>query len=351
MHIHQFVHTLSYGDAISSEALALREVFRAAGHESEVYAINIHPKYRKSALDYRDFPAGFEGEVILHYSLGSPLNHIYTGLNRAKRSLIYHNLTPAHWFAGVNPRIVSDITRGLEELPHLCSLSDRLIADSSFNESELAGLGFESALLQLPVDPARWDAERNPGIYNLLKKKGGINVLHVGRLAPNKCVEDIIKTFYFLHYHITKESRLWLVGIDIDTELYSFSLKRLVDELHLRDVVSFAGRLSDEEVRAMYEGSSAYLCMSEHEGFCLPVVEAMHFGLPVIAYASSALPETIGDGGILVNEKRHPELAELVYDVSTDAGLRRSLAERGSRRVERLSHSFFETRVRELFAL
>ena len=348
MRIHQLLHTLSYGDAISSEALALRRVMQEQGHESEIYAINVHPEYKAFTRDFRDFPRDFDGELLLHYSLGSPLNELYRALS-CRRTLIYHNLTPAHWFEGVNPRIVADIEQGLEELPLLCKASDRLLADSSFNAGELRALGFEAEVLSLPVDPGRWSAERNSGIYDLVKGHGGINVLHVGRLAPNKKVEDIIKAFYFLHYHVCRESRLWLVGIDIDTELYSFALKRLVNELHLRDAVEFVGRLSDGEVRALYEACSVYVCMSEHEGFCLPVVEAMHFGLPVIAYASSALPETIGDGGVLVREKRHPELAELMAQVARDEALRAQLIEAGSRRVAGLSYEHFSKRVKELF--
>lgn len=349
MQIHQLVHTLSYGDAISSEVLAFQRVFKNLGHDSEIYAINAHPHYKHFVRDVKTFPENFSGELLLHYSLGSPLNLIYKNASEARRTIIYHNLTPAKWFAGINPRIVADIKQGLEELPDLCRMSQRLIADSSFNAEELGEIGFDAKVLELPVDPERWNVARNDGIYSLVKNSSDINVLHVGRLAPNKCIEDIIKSFYFLHYHLHHNSRLWLVGVDIDTELYSLALKRLVNELHLRDAVEFVGRLSDEEVRAMYEASSMYVCMSEHEGFCLPLAEAMYFGLPVITYNSSAIPTTLGDSGILVTQKRHAELAELMRIVATDYALRSKLIESGRKRIETFSFGVFKAKVWKLF--
>ena len=347
--IHQFVHTLSYGDAISGEVLALQRCFRAHGCSSEIYAINIHPAYKGMAHEYRDFPVDCAGQVLLHYSLGSPLNDLYLSLKKASRSLVYHNLTPARWFYGVNPRIVADIERGVRELPELCAQTQRIIADSRFNAGELKALGFQAEVLELPIDPARWAVETNQGIAALVSGDPGLHLLHVGRLAPNKCIEDIIKIFHFLHCYIQKNSTLWLVGIDTDTELYSFALRQLARQLRVYEAVRFVGCMADSEVKALYQGASAYLCMSEHEGFCLPVVEAMHFGLPVISYASSALPDTVAGGGILVRQKRHAEIAELIAHVAEDRGLRAQLVQAGQARAAELSFECFEKHVREIF--
>ena len=211
--------------------------------------------------------------------------------------------------------------------------------------------GFEVEVLPLPIDPERWSVESNPGITQLLRDDPGIHLLHVGRMVPNKCLEDIIRVFYFIHHHIERRSKLWLVGIDTDTELYSFGVRRLVHELLLSNAVNFTGCLDDSEVRALYENCTAYICMSEHEGFCLPVVEAMHFGLPVIAYASSALPDTIGTGGILVHEKRHPEIAELVNEVHLKPEFADSLAAAGHKRVTELGMETFNHNLDRIFSL
>jgi L-malate glycosyltransferase len=263
--------------------------------------------------------------------------------------LIFHNLTSASWFEGVNPRIVADIEAGVKELPNLCDASHRLISDSGFNASELQKLGFSSQVLELPVDFSRWEIEKNAGIDALVRGEGGVQVVHVGRLAPNKCIEDIIKAFYFLHHKIEKRSRLWIAGIDIDTELYAFGLKRMVDDLALNDAVNFAGCMDDSELKALYQAASVYVCMSEHEGFCLPLVEAMHFGLPVIAFSSSAVPDTVGAGGILVSHKKHPEIAELMYKLYSDQPFRAKMVEAGKERVSRLGFDGFAARVREIF--
>ena len=348
--IHQLVHTLSYGDAISGEVLALQRVLRDAGYSSEIFAINVHPKLEGRAQKYQQFPKDFAGEVVLHYSLGSPLNILYRSLARAKRTLVYHNLTPAVWFEGVNPRIVRDIESGAKELPALCAISSRLLADSEFNAQELQQLGFRAEVLPLPIDPERWNFPENPGIAALLRSTPGIHLLHVGRLAPNKCIDDIIKVFYFLHHYVEPQSTLWIVGIDIDTELHSFELKRLVHELDLEGSVNFAGCMADAEIKALYRNATAYLCMSEHEGFCLPLAEAMHFGLPVLAYASSAIPETVASGGILLKDKRHPEIAELIGEIYRNAEFRDKLRDAGKRQAAEFSHEHFERRVQELFS-
>ena len=348
--VHQLVHTLSYGDAISGEVLALQRCFRAQGRESEIFALNVHPKYAGRAKDAASFPVDFNGEVVLHYSLGSSLNDLYSRLTGAVRCMIYHNLTPARWFEGVNPRIVRDIEQGLVELPKLCRLTDRLIADSAFNAGELRSLGFEATVLELPIDDAKWSIPRNEGVYNVVKGEPGIHMLHVGRLAPNKCIEDIIRTFWFVHRFVEPRSRLWLVGIDIDTELYAFALKRLVHELELENAVNFVGCMLDDEVKALYEAATVYLCMSEHEGFCLPVIEAMNFGLPVVAYASSAVPDTLGGAGVLVREKRHAEIAELIGEIKRNDALRSKLSAAGRERVGALSFARFEAQVAEVFA-
>ena len=351
--IHQLVHTLSYGDAISGEVLALQRCFRSLGFESEIFSINAHPKLKAHARDYREFIStggeNFAGSIILHYSLGSPLNAIYRALGEASRYLIHHNLTPPHWFEGVNPRIVEELKAGLQELPELCALSTGLIADSAYNAGEIEGLGFQAQVLELPIDPKRWEIPSNPGIASILRSEPGLHLLHVGRLAPNKMIEDVIKTFYFLHHHIRNDSRLWLVGIDIDTELYSFALKSLVYELNLSHAVNFVGCLDDSEVKALYENGSVYICMSEHEGFCLPVVEAMRFGMPVVAYASSALPDTLGKSAALVSEKRHAEIAELIERISKDGELRQRMVAAGRERVRQLSFERFEGEVQRLF--
>jgi glycosyltransferase involved in cell wall biosynthesis len=261
---------------------------------------------------------------------------------------VYHNITPARWFQGVNNRVAADIERGLSDLPALCARSHRIWADSNFNAHEIEALGFPSSVLELPIAPERWNRARNEAMFARVKRKSGINVLHVGRMAPNKCIEDVIKSFYYLNKFIEPRSTLWLAGIDTDTELYSFSLRRLIRNLGLDESVEVLGGLTDEEIRSLYEASSVYVCMSEHEGFCLPLIEAMHFGLPVIAFGAGAVPETVSTGGIVVNEKRHSEIGALFHTLGQPGELRSRMIEKGRERVRAFSFDTFKSRVNEL---
>lgn len=339
--INQLVHTLSYGDAISGEVIAIKRILEENGYESDIYSINTHPKYKGLTKSYKELSQNTKDKIILHYSLGSDLNRVYENLDSAQRVLIYHNITPAKFFEGVNPRIVNDIESGFKELPELLKKTDLIISDSDYNASDIKKLGFDSKVLPLLYDNKKWNIEENQGIKNILRKNGTINILHTGRLAPNKCIEDIIKSFYFLHHKIEKNSKLYLIGIDIDTEIYSFMLKDLVNALNLKDSVYFCGSVADSELKAFYKNSHVYLCMSEHEGFCVPILEAMNFSLPVVSYESSALKDTVGNGGILINEKKHEYIGELLYKVATDKIIREEMITAGHKRVEEFNEDNF----------
>lgn len=350
MAIHQCVHTLSYGDAISGEVLSLERCLRGMGITSEIFALHVHPKLQGRASSIEAWNAAEDDSLVLHYSLGSPLNELYRSARVAEKILVFHNLTPAEWFRGVNPRIVDNIEVGRQELPELLECSSRIFADSRFNQSEIAALGYTSELLELPVDPDRWSDDSNPGIAQMLQVDAGVHLLHVGRLAPNKCIEDIIRVFAYIYEAIDQNVTLWLVGIDTDTELYSFGLKDFAHELGLSDRVKFVGCMADSELRALYEGCSVYVCMSEHEGFCVPLVEAMHFGLPVVAYGATAVPDTVGDGGVILSSKAVDLVGELVYAVATNGAVRDPLIAAGRKRASDFSFEVFQARVQELFA-
>ncbi len=350
MRVHQFVHTLSYGDAISGEALAIKRLLLRAGFESKIYSVHAHELLKDEVTPFARFGmelgeaerAGEQTAVILHYSIGSPLNGLFLGAPNIARVMIYHNLTPEHWFLPYNPRVVADLIQGRGELPELLKEVDLVLADSEYNREELKSFGCEvSTVLPLLIDIEKWQVPANGGITAAVRGHGGRNILHVGRTAPNKCIQDIIKVFYFYHHKIEPKSKLWLIGNDIDTEIYSFELRRLVSELRLNDAVEFVGTVADGELRAFYEGADAYICMSEHEGFCVPLLEAMHFGVPVMAYNSTAVGDTLGDGGILLGRKSPAEVAELVNLVVTDNEMRAKLIAAGKKRVKDFSPEVF----------
>ena len=356
MEVHQLVHTLNYGDAISGEAILLQRIFRARYGKSEIFSLHAHDLVKQFRQDWRNFPKLVASQdsgavrVILHYSLASPLNELYFALgSNVEKILIYHNLTPERWYRRYNARVLKDLRQGRNELAKLVEFSDSCWADSSFNAGELEKLGAGSVeVLSLAFDSERWSRAANAGIERVLRGHGGKNFLHVGRLAPNKCIEDIIKAFYFYHHKINRQSRLWLVGSDVDNELYSFELRRLVSRLQLKEAVAFVGSVSDEELRAFYESADIYLCMSEHEGFCVPLVEAMHFGVPIVAFDAAAVGDTLGEAGVLLANKEPSLVAELFNLIETDTNFRQELISKGYEQEKRFSLERFESRLDEL---
>ena len=356
MRVFQLVHTLNYGDAISGEALLVQRILAEEGIENDIYSLNAHEKVKKNRKEFSELAEvlrGVEKEkeeyvILLHYSLGSPLNDLFAEFNSGRRLLIYHNLTPEHFYKSYNARVYKDLCVGRSELKELVKIADGIIADSHYNASEIAEIGRpDSAVLPLVLDCDRWNEPANPGILQALSSGGNgpsgekKNFLHVGRMAPNKCIGDIIRAFYFYYHKINSAGRLWLIGSDIDNEIHSFELRRLVRELLLEEAVTFCGSVSDGELRAFYSGSDAYICMSEHEGFCVPLLEAMRFKLPIIAFDSTAVGETLADAGLLVKSKHPGKIAELMDVVVTNEELRKEIIARGDRRLKVFNEADF----------
>jgi glycosyltransferase involved in cell wall biosynthesis len=162
--------------------------------------------------------------------------------------------------------------------------------------------------------------------------------------VPNKCIQDIIKAFYYYHTWITPESRLLLVGSDAEMGAYAVDLRRLTHRLGLGEAVVFAGPYGAADgLAAFYRQADVYVSMSEHEGYCVPVVEAMYYGIPVMAYASTGVPYTMGEAGVMLLEKEYPVVAEMAHELITNDGLRKQLLAGQRRRLEALSPEMART--------
>jgi L-malate glycosyltransferase len=346
--LHQLVPNLAFGDAISQQALTLRRILREAGVRSEIFAEHVDARLSGEARSHREIrqTAGDDAAVLYHFSIGSELTDLYR-LLPGPRVLVYHNITPPEFFRGVNPQVAALCARGRDELAALRTHATLALADSEFNRRELAELGFaRTSVFPIVLDPQRLQF-RPVARLERPYRDGHVNFLHVGRLVPNKRIEDLLKVFYFYRRRINPESRLFLVGIDTDMEIYSVALRQLIHDLELSGV-AFAGRVTQRELVTYYRLAHVYLCMSEHEGFCAPLVEAMHFGVPVIAYAAGAVPETLGDAGALVMRKDFAEIAELSALICEDGELREEMAVAGRARAASFLPQALAPRLREL---
>ena len=336
MQVHQFHPTATFGDATSDQMLSLQRMLREMGCESEIFVerVPLHFEGRTRPIaDYSRFSA--PGNVLLlHYSLGYAAPVLEWARQMPDRKvLVYHNITPHHFFAGVNAVYMEAAQAGREQLGELARLVDAGWGDSPYNCRELAAHDMpHTGVLPIIFDQRRYDVRPD---RRVLKEWGeGANILFVGRVSPNKRIEDLLLTFYYLKRHVGVDARLLLVGSWTGMEPYLAYLQALVQRLDLPDVV-FAGHISAAALTATYRCASVYLSMSEHEGFGVPLLESMYFDVPIVAYRAGAVPETLGESGMLIREKDYAAVAELVGLLIEDDPLRSQVV---SRQRERLAH-------------
>ena len=333
--IRQLVAGFSRGDAISNEAKVMRSLFRDWGYPSEIYceARRILPELRKDARDLDELKACCQPDdiLLLHLSIGSRANEVFSVLPGHK-ALLYHNITPPEYFALIQPSTAADLARGRTQAAALARVAAVNLADSAFNAGELAAWGYPPAA----VFPLMLDFDKLGGSPDraVIKRfdDGKTNVLFVGRCAPNKKIEDVITAFACYQKAVNRDSRLILAGSFAGTERYQRLLTTMVKELRLEDVV-FTGSIPQAQLNACYRSAHMFLCMSEHEGFCIPLVEALVHRVPVLAFDAAAVPETLGGAGILFHEKRFEAVAEMMGRVAEDNGLRATLLARQDQRL------------------
>ena len=324
--IYQVLPTLSYGDAVSNHALALSRLMRSYGFKNEIFAENIHPKlslFCRPVSDIYRRVRPFD-IVIYHMSTGTELNYWFKDL-RAKKVMIYHNVTPPNFFSGISA-VAEDLTRrGREALRDMAGSVDMSIADSSYNAEELLDLGYDNVHV-VPILLPFTDLYTPPDEKVVERMSDGrMNLLFVGRISPNKCQEDIIAVLHeYKRLHHTN-CRLILAGGEAGMEIYGDMLRRYVKRLDLVDDVVFTGHIRFEELLAYYKTADAFVCMSRHEGFCVPLIESMFFDIPIFARRTSAIPYTLGDSGIQFDERDFTEIAGKIHTIMTDPKERREL--------------------------
>ncbi len=323
--VHQLLAALSYGDAIGNETLAIQRYLRAAGYESEIFAELVHPRVARLAHPLQEYQAVSSPETVClyHFSIGSAAGRlIYHAPDRLV--VIYHNITPAHFFLGFHAHLAGLCHHGRRELALFAERCELGLGDSELNRQELEEAGFvRTGALPMVLDFSLYDRPPAP-VVRRLYGDGRVNVLFVGRVTPNKKFEDLIRCFAVFQRWVQPHSRLLLVGDHRGFERYFDRLQEMVREMRLDEVV-FTGQVDDQELYAYYRAADVFLCLSEHEGFCVPLQEAMYFGLPVIAYEAGAVRETLHGGGLLLQDKSPQLVAELLDRLTHGSELRRAV--------------------------
>jgi len=328
--INQFLPNLAHGDAISNEAIFIRDQLRELGFRSEIYVQYIDPKVAHQCHQFTVQSIERSDAAIYHHSIGTEITpHLIEFAG--PKCLIYHNITPGAFFEAFRPEFAQILYKGRHDLQELAKHFQTSVGVSAFNAAELAQDGFPNpGVLPLAIDPSKWAFRPDPALMEQLHD-GRTNILFVGRFAPNKKQDDLIVAFS--HYlQLDPSARLILVGKPESADPYVIHLRELIDHLGLRESVLLPGSIADAHLAAYYRSAHLFWSMSEHEGFCVPLIESMWFDVPIIAFKSSAVPETLADAGLMfTNKDDMPALAALAHLLVNDLALREKLV-RGQRR-------------------
>jgi glycosyltransferase involved in cell wall biosynthesis len=342
--INQWLPTAHWGDAIGDSSRRVRDLLRSLGHQADVYAADIDIELAGDVLPFEDASASRGDLTIYHYGIQSPLTAAFAALPRG-RVLQYHNVTPAEFFAPYDLNLSRLAARGRAELSSLAGHVDIALADSEFNRRELQALGFaRTGVFPIAVDIGRVRAPASRPALEAVLDDGLDNVLFVGRMVPNKKIEDHIHLATIYSRYVDEDCRFIFVGrCDVVPKYYSM-IRALVAHHGLRrDRVIFTGAIPDEELAIYYQHADVYTSLSEHEGFCVPLVEAMAADVPVLAYAAAAVPDTLAGAGVQFSPKDLEFAAELLGELTVNdtlragviAGQRRRLADFGDARISR----------------
>ena len=333
--VHQVIPVLAPHDAVGAHTLRVQAALQAARIESRVFAEVIIGDPSGEALPLTSFAANGNGADLLLYQASTGSSGAEWLLRRAEAYAVnYHNVTPAAFFDPWDSDAAYSMRRARNQLRALAPRSVGALADSPYNATELDEAGYEPVevtplLLDVGGEPPHGD-ERTAAF--LQRTRRGAHWLFVGRLAPNKCQHDILAAFAAHRVLHDPDARLTLVG-SAASATYEAALFALADQLGLTDALTIVASLRDEELAAYYHDADLFVCLSEHEGFCIPIIEAFRFGTPVLALAAAAVPDTAGDAAVLLPSK-DPHLVATAADcLLRDAALRTELVAAGRARV------------------
>lgn len=340
--LHQVIVGAGPGDAITDQTLLIRRWIREMGFTSEIFAYHIHDAMVgevRPIAGYR--PGRDEKWLVLHHSIGSTIIDDVIRDGRQQLLLIYHNITPPEYFRHIDPAWAHMMQQGQEQLLALPSRTGLALADSAYNELDLQAAGFaKTGVLPITLDETQYQCPPNDALAGEYSGTGPL-LLFVGRIAPNKRQEDLVKLLYY-YRRIQPQAKLVLVG---DKWLLGYDrwLQGLAHSLGLSEAVLLTGQVSQQDMVTYYRIADLYVSMSNHEGFGKPLIESMYLGLPVLAYRSTAVPYTLGQAGVMFKDKNFEALAEVVDILIHDQPLRQRLIARQHEQVK----NYLEPQVKQ----
>lgn len=346
--VHQILSGFADGDAISHCARVLRDQVRALGFDSELYVVPEHcsPALRGECRPLAEYRGAADEHVIHHYSIGSPALDVYLR-SPARRILLYHNITPAEYFTAFDEGVARQLAEARALLPGVVRGSAACWAVSRFNAAELEAVGARDVqVFPLVFDPAPLDVPADHLVLDKFQARL-TNILFVGRIAPNKKVETLVEAFCWYNKTLNPFSRLILVGSELSCPRYYAMLRMLAGDFDLPNVC-FEGFASPGGLPTYYRVADVFVTTSEHEGYCLPLLEAMHLGVPVIAHAVGGMPEALDGAGVEYRDLSTGELACLIDRVARDGALRSEILATQKTRMEKVRRRDIASELRAL---
>ncbi len=330
--VHQLVSVLRLDDAVGNIVLELQRRLRSWGYESTIFA-RTGEQSRSLAMPPEKYPqvADSRSVLLVHHSFESRLVPL---IRRApgRKAIVYYDITPAHFFERFDNQMAASCTAGRNELVELAPVCERAYALSRFSAEELSAAGFENvSILPLPLMPPALETAPDSAWASRFKD-GCFNVLFVGRAVPNKRIEDVLSVFAAFQRLYQPNSRLLIAGEFPLESAYVRWLNAIRVRLRTQRV-HFLGRLRTSQISACYQISHVYLSMSQHEGLGLPLLEAMHRQIPVVAYGAAAVPETMGGAGLVTISQDPLEVAKLLAVLDRNPALRKRIVDRQKLRV------------------
>ncbi len=331
--IHQFVSTLSPYDAVTNSVILCQKLLQKLGYESFIYVQHLNGAVPVEQKRYNSINHSSDEMLLVHHCMGTDLEKWFISLKNPK-ILFYHNITPISFFKLTDPNYQNSIL-GRQQLktflPHMCGA----IADSEYNAAELIEVGYKN-VETIPLLFTLEDLQNQPieDIVSPNKTENGYLLLHIGRLVRNKCIHEIIDAYSQLLYLLEQPSNLVLIGKPTDTK-YLKELFQQCKKLGISNQVRFLGTLSDSIKKAFLKHASAYLCLSEHEGFCVPLIEAAVNGVPIVAYDSSNIKNTLNNSGIILQNKNTDTVAACLSLLNKDEQLKQNVVKEQYRTLEK----------------
>jgi len=335
MRIVQVSSSIDSGDGISNNVLLIKKKLNSIGVKSDIYAINISKKLKeKNIKKFKCLPKLKKDDVIIYHMCEKTIINDKLKKINCKKIAIYHNTTPPDYFVKYYSEIYKHQCDSIIDIQSMKNIFNWCIADSEYNKQDLIKMGYAPdniSVIPILLDFDDYKQQPDKDIINKYKD-GYTNIIFVGRIAPNKKHEDVIRAFAYYKKNINNKSRLILVGSPMG-DAYINDLKTYIEALELNDVI-FTEKISFPEILAFYSIADIFLCMSEHEGFCIPLVEAMMFDVPIVAYDNTAIPYTLNGSGVLIDEKDPVLVSQIINTIITNKNIKQEIINKQRERLK-----------------